>query len=180
VVVSTLKGVDPASLPWARSVESKLSGLERGLSALGYNVNRMPDSDKAVYAEFSLGQNINTGTNGKIDLTYPTSVRYSSSTGVFEVTVSLAGLVRDGAVLGLGFESDEFPSVIEYDLPLYGVVDSALVGATYWKPFAASYSTTITTRPGVQDLSLYAYAVCTSGDYSAGFIKRASLSVKPV
>ena len=131
-MVAPLKGVDPGTLPWARSIENKLSGLERGLSSLGYNVNRIPDADKAVYAEFDGAQNINLGSNGKLALRIPTSVRYVTSTGQFEVTVSLGALVRDGALLGVSFEGEEFPSYVDNHLPRYGVVCSAPIGHTEW------------------------------------------------
>lgn len=127
-----------------------------------------------------MGQNIDLGTNGKVAPTIATNLRYVSTTGLFEVTVSLAGLVRDGAILGASFESAEVPYEVYYDIPRYGVVAQAPLGQTTWKPFSASYSTVISTRPGTQDLSLYLYGICTAGASSAGFVKRARLSVKAV
>lgn len=171
------KGVPSPVLPWARSVESRLETLAATVSRLG---GKTADTDKAVFSEFSTGQNIALGANGRVDLSAATAVRYVSSTGVFEVTVSLAGLVRDGATLGASFESIDNPYEIYFDIPKYGVVAQAPVGQVTWKPFSASYSTIISARPGVQDLSLYLYAVCTAGASSAAFVKRARLSVRAV
>lgn len=178
--MANLKGVATASLPWARTVESRLSEATRVLSNLGYNTSRTADADKTVFYEFSTGQNIAVGVTGRVEPTSPIAVRYVSSTGLFEVTVSLAGLVRDGAILGAGFESQEVPYEVEYDLPRYGVTAQAPAGQTAWKPFSASYSTVISTRPGVQDMALYLYAVCNTGASSAAYVKRARLSVKAV
>lgn len=170
------RGVPTNVLPWARGVESRLDDLKATVGRLG---GKSGAADKVVYGE-SLGQNIALGTNGRVAPTTAVALRYVSSTGLFEVTVSLAGLVRDGAILGAGFESGDQPYEITYDLPAYGVVAQAPVGQTAWKPFSASYSTVISTRPGVQDLSLYLYSVCTAGAASASYVKRARLSVKAV
>lgn len=171
------KGVGSTTLPWARSVESRLDSLGNTLSRLG---GISADADKTAYSEFSNGQNIALGTNGKVSPTTPVAVRYVSTTGLFEVTVSLAGLVRDGAIMGAGFESVDIPYDIYYDIPKYGVVDQAPLGQVPWKPFSASYSTVISSRPGIQDLSLYLYGVCTAGTISAGYVRRCRLSVKAV
>lgn len=171
------KGVPSSTLPWARNVESRLDDLGRMVTSLGA---KPKNADKAAYSEYTTGQNIASGTNGKVLPTSPVALRYVSSTGMFEVTVSLAGLVRDGAILGAGFESAELPYETTYDIPRFGVVDQAPAGQIPWKPFSASYSTVISTRPGVQDLNLYLYAVCTTSANSAGFVKRVRLSVKAV
>jgi len=163
-------------LPWARGVESRLDSLALAVGRLS---GKPEGSDKLVYAE-SLGQNISLGTNGRVAPTTPVALRFVSSTGLYEVTVSLAGLVRDGAILGAGFESVDQPYEVTYDLPSYGVVDQAPVGQTAWKPFSASYSTVMSSRPGVQDMSLYLYSVCTAGAASAAYVKRCRLSVKAV
>jgi len=158
-------------------VESRLDDLKAAVGRLG----GVPEgADKTAYSEFSLGQNIDVGTNGKVSPNSPVAVRFVTTTGLFEVTVSLAGLVRDGAILGAGFESADIPYQVAYDIPKYGVVAQAPVGQTAWKPFSASYSTVISTRPGVQDLSLYLYGVCTAGANSAGYVNRTRLSVKAV
>jgi hypothetical protein len=172
-----MKGIAPGAMPWARSVESRFADISASLKRLGVS---SPDTDKAVFSEFSTGQNLELGFSGKALPTAPVAVRYVSSTGIFEVTVSLAGLVRDGAILGAGFESLDVPYQVDFDLPLYGVVQQAPVGPTAWKPFSASYSTVLSTRPGVQDLSLYLYGVCTAGVASAAYVKRCRLSVKAV
>lgn len=179
-MANNLRGLPTTVVPWARTVEDRVRGAERFLARLGYNVASMPDADKTVYSEYSLGQNIAVGTTGKVALNTPVLVHYVSSTGLFEVTVSLAGLVRDGATLGASFESNENPYSVEYDIPQYGVVAQAPAGQTTWKPFSASYSTVVSTRPGGQDLSMYLYAICTTGANSAAFVKRARLSVKAV
>jgi hypothetical protein len=171
------KGVASTTLPWARSVESRLDNLVAAVGRLG---GVSGAADKTVYSEFSTGQNIALGTDGRVEPTAPVALRYVTSTGLFEVTVSLAGLVRDGAVLGAGFESADLPYEIYFDIPRFGVVNQAPLGQTTWMPFSASYSTVITSRPGVQDLNLYLYSVCTSGASSAAFVKRARLSVRAV
>lgn len=179
-MANPIKGVAPAALPWARSVEGRIDKAERALSTLGASLSDLPNADKTVFSEFSLGQNMAVGTTGRVEPTLPVNVRYATSTGLYEVTVSLAGLVRDGATLGAGFESLESPYEISFDLPKYGVVDQAPAGQTVWKPFSASYSSVLSSRPGIQDLSLYFYAVCTTGVNSAAYVKRARLSVKAV
>lgn len=175
-----IKGVTPAAAPWARSVETRLGTLSGALGRLGVSLSALPDADKTVFSEFSLGQNIALGTNGKVAPNSPVLTRYVTGTGLFEVTVSLAGLVRDGAILGAGFESDEFPYEVSFDLPRYGVAGQAPLGQTSWMPFSSSYSTVLTSRPGVKDLSLYLYSVCTAGANSAAYVKRCRLSVKAV
>lgn len=171
------KGLPSTMLPWARDVESRLDSLTSALRRLG---TKPGDADKTVFSEYSLGQNIASGVTGKVALNSPVALRYVSTTGLFEVTVSLAGLVRDGATLGAGFESAELPYEVSFDLPRYGVVAQAPAGQVPWKPFSASYSTVISSRPGVQDLSLYLYALCTTSANSAAYVKRARLSVKAV
>jgi hypothetical protein len=170
------KGVPTNVLPWARTVESRLDSLAAAVGRLG---GKPGTADKTVYAE-SGAQNLSLGTNGKVSPSTAVALRYLSTSGLYEVTVSLAGLVRDGAIMGAGFESVDYPYQIDYDVPRYGVVAQAPVGQTAWKPFSASYSTVISARPGVQDLSLYLYGVCTVGANSAGFVNRARLSVKAV
>lgn len=167
-------------MPWARSVETRLATTARVLDRLGISVSDMPNADRTVFAEFSLGQNIVLGTSGRVEPTVPASVLYASSTGLFEVTVSLAGLVRDGAILGASFEAAVHPYEITYDLPRDGVTMSAPIGQTAWSAFSQSYSTVISTRPGSHNLALYFYGVCTAGAASAAFVKRARLTVKAV
>ncbi len=175
-----IDSVPSQARPWARGVDNRLDKAELVLKNLGYSVSSMPDADKAVFYEFSTGQNIALGTNGRVEPSAPIAVRYTSSTGMFEVTVSLAGLTRDGAILGASFESVEVPYAVYFDMPTYGVTSSAPIGETNWSPFSASYSTVLSTRPGLQELSMYFYSVCTAGANSAAFVKRARLSVKAV
>lgn len=179
-MATPIQGIPPTAQPWARGVDKRLDKLERQTGLLDTSLSSMADADRAVYSEFNLGQNLATGTNGRVNPTVPVSVRYVSSTGMFEVTVSLAGLVRDGGKLGASFESDEVPYEVEYDLPRYGVAMSAPIGQTQWFPFSSSYSTVFSTRPGIQNLSMYFYGVCTAGANSAGYVKRARISVKAV
>lgn len=167
-------------MPWARSVDERLGAITRSLRLVGIGLDSMPDADKTVYVEDPYSQSLLAGTNGRVEPSLARTVQFVSSTGLFEVTVSLGGLVRDGAILGAGFESLEVPYEINYDIPKYGVVSTAPVGMTAWSPFAFSRSTVISTKPGVQSLALYYYAVCTAGVNSAAFINRASLTVKAV
>ena len=164
-------------MPWARTVENRLGNISATMDRLGIG---SADTDTAVFAEYDGGQNILTGVNGRVIPPAPVAVQYASSTGFFEVTVSLAGMVRDGGVLGAGFESNDYPLDVQYDIPHNGVVFSAPLGQTAWLPFAQSYSTIISARPGVQRLSLYLWGNMTAGGNSAGYLKRARLSIQAV
>lgn len=175
-----IHAIPPKAQPWARGVDSDLASIKAKLGILDTDISGIPALDKTVFAEFYGGQNIANGTSGRLELTTPVSVRFASSTGLYEVTVSIAGLVRDGAIFGGSFESSVTPYTINYDIPKYGVVSTAPVGQTSWFPFAASTSTVINTRPGVQDLNLYLYAVCTTSVNTAAYLSRARLSVKAV
>lgn len=179
-MATPIQGVPPTAQPWARSVEDRIRKTEKQLGILDTAMAGVPDLDKAVFSEFNTGQNLSVGTSGRVEPASPIKVRFASSTGLFEVTVSLAGLVRDGAILGAGFESDEVPYEVSYDLPKFGPAFSAPTGQTAWCPNSQSYSTVLSTRPGVQELSLYLYGVCTQGLNSAAYVKRARLSVKAV
>lgn len=179
-MATPIQGVPPTAQPWARSVEDRVAKAERKLGILSTALDGVPELDKTVFSEFSTGQNLAVGTNGRVEPNAPIKVRFVSSTGLFEVTVSLAGLVRDGAILGASFESDEVSYEVSFDLPKYGVVSSSPQGQGAWSPFSQSYSTVLSTRPGVQSLNLYLYGVCTSGVNSAAYVKRARLSVKAV
>lgn len=179
-MANSIQGLPPKAQPWARGVEGDLKRISRALGIVRNSVSQMPDLDRTVFSEFSTGQTLSAGTNGKVTPTTPVNVRFSSGTGLFEVTVSLAGLVRDGAIFGASFESEEEPYEASYDLPKYGVVHSAPQGQTAWSPFAGSYSTVVSSRPGVQNLSLYLYGVCTFSVNSSAYLKRARLSVKAV
>lgn len=179
-MAAPIQGVPPTAQPWARSVEDRMGKAERKLGILNTALAGVPELDKTVFSEFSNGQNLAVGTVGRVEPVVPIAVRFVSSTGLFEVTVSLAGLVRDGAILGAGFESQEVPYEVSYDLPKYGVSFASPIGQVPWSPFAQSYSTVLSTRPGVQELSMYLYGVCTQGANSAAYVKRARLSVKAV
>ena len=179
-MADAISGVPPKAQPWARAVDGDLKRIKRSLGILDTNLSAIPDLDKAVFSEFSTGQNLAVGTNGRVEPTVPIKVRFVSSTGLFEVTVTLSGLVRDGAIFGAGFESLEVPYDVAFDIPRYGVAHSAPLAQTAWSPFSSSTSTVLSTRPGVQDLSLYLYGVCTQGANSAAYLKSARLSVKAV
>lgn len=179
-VGTPIQGVPPTAQPWARSVDGRLGDVERQLGIVSDTLGGIPDLDKAVFSEFSTGQNIAVGTTGRVAPSAPVQVKFASSTGLFEVTVSLAGLVRDGGIFGASFESGEVFYEVSFDLPKYGVAFSAPIGQTPWSAFSQSYSTVLSTRPGIQNLSLYLYANCTAGANSAAYLKRARLSVKAV
>jgi hypothetical protein len=179
-MATPIQGVPPTAQPWARRMEKRVSDAERQLGILDTGLSSVPELDKTVFFETSTNQNIPVGTAGRVELTTPVAVRFVSSTGLFEVTVSLAGLVRDGAIFGASFESAEVPYEVSYDLPKFGVSFAAPQGQTAWCPFSQSYSTVLSTRPGVQSLSMYLYGVCNTGTNSAAFLKRARLSVKAV
>lgn len=175
-----IQAVPPAAQPWARGVEANLKDINRKLGIVSSSIGSLPSLDKTVTSEYSGGKNMAAGTSGKAAPPVPVAVRFVSSTGLFEVTVSLAGMVRDGAVFGAGFESGDIASEIEFDLPKNGVAFAAPLGQTQWLPFSQSYSTILSVRPGVQDLSLYLYAVTTAVPNSAAYLKRARLTVKAV
>lgn len=177
---TSIQGVPPKAQPWARGIESQLGELSRAFSLMGAKVSSIPDLDKTVVADMTTAMNISQGTSGRVEPGNPVAVRFVSSTGLFEVNVSLGGLVRDGGILGAGFESDAMPYEVSYDIPKNGVVSSAPIGQTAWSPFSASTSTVVSARPGVQNLNLYLYAVCTAGANSAAYVKRARLTVKAV
>lgn len=179
-MATPIQGVPPTAQPWARGIEADLKEAKRKLGILDKANAAGPGLDQAVFYETATAQNIGPAESGKVDPTNPVAVRYVTSTGLFEVTVSLSGLVRDGATLAAGFESEEFPFEVKYDLPKYATTFSAPIGQTAWSPFSQSYSTVLSTRPGVKDLSLYFYAVCTAGPNSFAFVHRALLSVRPV
>ena len=107
-MVQILKGITPAALPWARSVEKRIGDLTASVSRLGA---KPTDADKTAYSEYSSGQNLAVGTNGRVAPTVPVALRYVSTTGLFEVTVSLAGMVRDGATLGLALRLRTTPTM---------------------------------------------------------------------
>lgn len=154
--------------------------MGRALSRLGVSLSDRPDADKTVFSDYSNGQSFLAGTSGRVEPVSPIAVRFVSGTGLFEVTVSLSGLVRTGGILGAGFESIEFPYEVAYDLPKNGVAASAPIGSTAWIPFSSSYSTILTARPGVKDFNIYYYSVCTADINSAAFVNRCQLSVKAV
>lgn len=179
-MITSLLGVPSGAQPWGRGVNQRLDTAEKSLADLTTQVNGVPGADKTVYAEFANGQNVALGVSGRVDPSVPTSVHYISSTGLFEVTISLAGLVRDGAILGAGYDSPIAPYTIYFDIPQFGVVGKGPLGDSAWTPFASSYSTVFSVRPGPQDFALYFYSVCTAGANSAAYIKRSRISVKPV
>lgn len=174
-------GLPSNAAPWGRTVESRLFNLERKAGITADVLGALQGSaDKTVFASFTTGQNIANGVNDKVSLSWPTQVQYVSSTGIFEVTVSVDGLVMAGASLGVSFESLEYPSSIYFDIPKYGVVASCAEADVRYAPFSGSKSTIFSTRPGVYTFSLYAVANTTFNANSLAFIHECQLSVKAV
>lgn len=175
-------GLPGTAEPWGRDVERRLSGLEHRTGLLSGSLDNLQHSraDKTVFAEYNYGMNISNGVNGKVALDQPVSVQYVTSTGLFEVTVSLSGLVMAGATLGLSFESEEYPSDVYFDIPRYGVAGSCANADVRYAPLAASRSTVITARPGTYQFNLYAWANNTATANSTAYIHKAQLSVKAV
>lgn len=176
--VSSLPG---SAIPWGRKTETRLGDVEllsrrnaEDIAALRGPV------DKTVVASFNTGQNIAYNVTGKVALSTPTVAQYVSSTGLFEVTVSLAGLVMAGGILGLGFEHELFPYETYFDSPKNGVVGSCDPSDTRWVPFSGSRSTIISTRPGVYALSLYLHVNTTQNATSKAFVDDAQISIKAV
>lgn len=174
-------GLPGTAEPWGREVDKRLDVLERKSGIMADTLGGLQDSaDKTVFAEFNTGQNIANGVTGKIALTTPTQVQYVSSTGLFEVTVSLTGLVSAGATLGVSFESELYPSDIYFENARYGVTASCANADTRWVPFSGSRSTVLSARPGVYTFSLYAVAYTTVTASAQAFINQTQLSVKAV
>lgn len=174
-------GLPGSAEPWGRKVEDRLGKLEHKAGITADVLEGMQGSvDKTVYADFPDGQNIANGVSGYTPLTWPTQVQFVSSTGLFEVTVSLSGLVAAGAKLGVSFESDEYPASISFDIPKYGVAASCASADTAYVPFSSSRSTVLSNRPGIYTFSLYVAANTTANASSLAFINEAQLSVKAV
>jgi hypothetical protein len=175
--VSTLPG---ASVPWGRTVEKRLLKVESTLGVHQETIDKFGSQvDKTVVATYDFGMNIGPGVTGKLALDQPTNVKFISSTGLFEVTVSIAGLVSNGSIMGIGFESDAHPYDVYFDFPVDGVVGTCLPTDNRWVPVAASRSTILTTRPGVFSANLYLH-VNNTGTTAQAFLKKAQLSIKAV
>lgn len=174
-------GLPGTAAPWARDVESRLGKLERQAGITADTLNGMQAVvDKSVHAEFVVSQNFANGVNGKVPMDAPCQVQFVSSTGLFEVTVSLSGLVLGGAWLGVSFESDEYPSNIYQGIPQYGVVGASAKADLTYAPFSSSKTTMFSNRPGVYKFSLYAAANTTVTASAQAYINDAQLSVKAV
>lgn len=176
--VSTLPG---PSIPWGRTVENRLKSVENTLNITKSAVDGMGDRvDQTVYASYEYGQNIANATLGRVALDQPCEVQFVSGTGLFEVTVTMGGLVQTGGVLGLGFEGTLWPYESYFDIPSYGVVATCDPGDTRWVPFAGSRSTVISARPGVYNFALYLHANMTVNATAVGYLNKAQLVVKAV
>lgn len=174
-------GLPGTAVPWGRKIDHRLHEVEHKLGITSDAVDGMlGPMDKTVVSSFELGQSILNGVSGRVEPNSAVAVQYVSSTGLFEVTVSLAGLVSYGAVLGAGFEADEWPYDIYFEIPRNGPVASCAVTEARWFPFAISRSTVISSRSGVFDLSLYLYANTTQNASSQAFVNKVQLSVKAV
>lgn len=174
-------GLPGSAEPWGRTVEGRLGKLEHKAGITADVLDGMQGSvDKTVYADFPYGQNIANGFSGYTSIGWPTEVQFVTSTGLFEVTVSLSGLVLAGATLGVSFESDEYPASINFDIPKYGVVACGATADLGYTPFSSSKSTVLSNRPGVYNFSLYVIANTTANASSQAYINDAQLSVKAV
>jgi len=175
-------GLPGTAQPWGRSVDKRLTSLERRAGLTDAALTSGADADKTVLSNFTIGQNIANGVSGTLPLDWPAQVQYVSSTGLFEVTVGLSGLVMAGAVLGVSFESEEFPADIysPFNIPKYGVVATSAKADVVWAPFSSSRSTVISTRPGIYKLNLYVLANTTATASAQAYIKECHLSVKAV
>ena len=174
-------GLPGTAVPWGRKTDGRLDRLEHRLNLTSDAVDGMLGSaDKTVVAGFELGQSILNGVSGRVEPSSPVALQYVSSTGLFEVTVTLAGLNSYGSVLGAGFESDEWPYNVYFEIPSNGPVASCAPTESRWVPFAASRSTIVSSRPGVFNLSLYFYANTTQNASSQAFVNKVQLSVKAV
>lgn len=180
-MVTTNTGLPGTAVPWGRKTDTRLDRLEQRLNITNETVDGMLGPvDKTVVATYDTGQSIANGLVGKVAPSTPVDVQYVSSTGLFEVTVTLAGLNSYGSVLGAGFESAEWPYDIYFEIPRNGPVASCAPTESRWVPFAQSRSTIISARPGVFDLSLYFYVNTTQNASSQAFVNKVQLSVKAV
>lgn len=174
-------GLPGSAEPWGRAVDKRLGELEHRAGITSTTLEVMRGSvDKTVFADFPYGQNIANGVTGKLAIDWPTEVQFVSSTGLFEVTVSMSGLVMAGATVGVSFESDEWPADIYFNIPAYGVVASCAAADVRYAAFSGSRSTIMSTRPGIFKLSLYVTADTTINANSQAYINDAQLSVKAV
>ena len=174
-------GLPGSAEPWGRNVEKRLSKLEHKAEITDSVLDGMQGLvDKTVFADFELGQNIANGVNGTLALTIPTEVQFVSGTGLFEVTVSLGGLVMAGATLGCSFQSDEYQPDIYFGIPKWGVVASCANADVRYAPFQSSKSTVLSARPGIYKFSLYLTADTTTTASAQAFVNKAQLSVKAV
>lgn len=174
-------GLPGSAEPWGRKTDSRLDRLEHMLNVTSAAVDGMLGQvDKTVVASFELGQSILNGVSGRVEPNSPVALQYVSGTGLFEVTISLAGLNSYGSVLGAGFESIEWPYDVYFEIPRNGPVASCSPSETRWVPFAQSRSTIVSARPGVFNLSLYLYANTTQNANSQAFLNKVQLSVKAV
>lgn len=174
-------GLPSSAMPWGRQTDTRLDQLEHLMDVTREDVNsHLGPLDKTVVGSFDSGQNIANGVSGRVEPNSPVALQYISSTGLFEVTLTLAGLVSYGAVLGAGFESAEMPYDIYFEIPPNGPVASCSPTDSRWVPFAQSRSTIVSTRPGVFDLALYFYANTTLNASAQAFVNKVQLSVKAV
>jgi hypothetical protein len=179
--VANKTGLPGSAEPWGRDVEKRLHTLEHKADITSDVLDGMQSYvDKTVTASFETGQSVLNGVVGKVIPTTPVAVKYVSGTGLFEVTVTLAGLVSFGSVLGAGFESQEWPYDVYFEIPSNGPVATCALTENRWVPFAQSRSTIISSRPGVFDLSLYLYANTTQNASAQAFLNKVQLSVKAV
>lgn len=174
-------GLPGSAAPWGRDVESRLGKLERQAGLTSDTLDGLQAVvDKSVHAEFTVAQSFLNGVNGKVPLDLPCQVQFVSSTGLFEVTVSLSGLILGGAWLGVSFESDEYPSNIYQGIPQYGVAAACAKADLAYVPFSSSKTTMFSNRPGVYKFSLYAVANTTATASALGYINDAQITVKAV
>lgn len=174
-------GLPGTAMPWGRKTDNRLDRLEHRLNLTSDAVDGiLGPVDKTVVAGFELGQSFLNGVNGKVAPNSPVGLQYVSSTGLFEVSISLAGLLSYGSVLGAGFESVEWPYDVYFDIPSNGPVASCGPTESRWVPFAQSRSTIVSSRPGVFNLSLYFFANTTQNLDSQAFVNKVQLSAKAV
>lgn len=173
-------GLPPSAQPWGRTVDSRISRAFRILGLQEGDSKGTPTPDKTVTkANNSFFSGV-TGLEGIQPTNRDFQVAYTSTTGLFEVTVSLGGLVRDGARIGVGFTSGEYPPLVNNGVVRDGVQFSAPEGQVNFIPFSASYSTVVSGRIGTHYLDLFLWVDTTFATNSAVYAEQASITVKAV
>lgn len=173
-------GLPPSAQPWGRRVDARIQRVFRALNLQDEDIKGVPTPDKTVTKGHVSFASVTSGQSGILPTGRDFQVAYTSTTGLFEVTVSLGGLVREGGRIGVGFTSGEYPPLVNNGVLRDGVQFSAPEGQINYVPFSASYSTVVSGRIGTHYLDLFLWADTTFATNSAVYAEQASITVKAV